>query len=90
MKALFGKGKKQDCGDLGFACYSWPAFGPRHVIRGKPQRSRKPQQASVGPTGGQTFPRHTKIDIPAVAKLSASPAEQATFDQINAAGSPDQ
>jgi len=40
--------------------------------------------------GGQTFTRHTKIDIPVVAKLAASPAEQATFDQINAADSPDQ
>ena len=40
--------------------------------------------------GGQTFTRHTKIDIPVVAKLAASPAEQATIDQINAADSPDQ
>ena len=39
------------------------------------------QEVSVG---GQTFTRHTKIDIPLVAKVAASPAEQATIDKINA------
>ena len=33
--------------------------------------------------GGQTFTRHTKIDIPVVAKVAASPAEQATISEIN-------
>eukprot|EP00971_Amphidinium_carterae_P244018 4845463-Amphidinium_carterae.1 len=35
--------------------------------------------------GGQTFKRHTKIDIPVVSKLVVSPAERATIDQLNAA-----
>ena len=39
------------------------------------------QEVSIG---GLTFTRHTKIDIPVVAKVAASPAEQATIDKINA------